>query len=133
MRRRNSDGRRDKKSESYYSDHKFWRKVGRVAKKAGQSVIYAALLLYYTLQKEDVPKKVKVTIIGALGYFILPTDLIPDFALGLGFTDDLGALGIALVQVSMYIDDEIKAKAKNRLGEWFKGDIDTKEVDNKLL
>ena len=75
--------------------------------------MYAVLLLYYTLQKPEVPKKTKAVIIGALGYFILPVDLIPDMMLGVGFTDDLGALGIALFQVAMYIDDDIKLKAKN--------------------
>ena len=86
-----------------------------MAKKAGSSVVYAVLLLYYTLQKPEVPKKTKAVIIGALGYFILPVDLIPDMMLGVGFTDDLGALGIALFQVAMYIDDDIKQKAKNQI------------------
>lgn len=53
-------------------------------------------------------------IIGALGYFILPLDLIPDFAAGVGFTDDLGALGLALIQVAMYIDEDVKLKAKEK-------------------
>lgn len=38
--------------------------------------------------------------------------------MGVGFTDDLGALGLALLQVSMYIDDEVKAKAKAKLADW---------------
>lgn len=61
-------------------------------KKAGSSVLYAVLLLYFTLQKPKVLVKAKTTIIGALGYFILPLDLIPDIALGVGYTDDLGDL-----------------------------------------
>ncbi|KAB7668448.1 YkvA family protein [Bacillus sp. B1-b2] len=119
-------------SAKHYSEDKFWTKLKKFGKKAGSSVVYAVLLLYYTLQKPEVPKKAKATIIGALGYFILPIDLIPDFAVGIGFTDDLGALGIALIQVAIYIDDEIKMKAKNKLAEWFGNNVDTSLIDKKI-
>lgn len=121
-----------KKSEQYFTEEKFWDKLKKFAKKAGSSVVYAVLLLYYTLQKPEVPKKTKAVIIGALGYFILPVDLIPDMMLGVGFTDDLGALGIALFQVAMYIDDDIKQKAKIKLADWFGNDVDTSDVDKKI-
>lgn len=121
-----------KKSEKYFSDDKFWDKLKKIAKKAGSSVVYAVLLLYYTLQKPEVPKKTKAVIIGALGYFILPVDLMPDMLIGVGFTDDLGALGIALFQVAMYIDDDIKNKARTKLADWFGHTVDTSDVDEKI-
>ncbi|MFB5284382.1 MULTISPECIES: YkvA family protein [Peribacillus] len=120
------------RSEKHYSDDKFWDKLKKFGKKAGSSVVYAVLLLYYTLQKPEVPKKAKAVIIGALGYFILPVDLLPDMMLGIGFTDDLGALGVALFQVAMYIDDEIKDKAKTKLADWFGQDVDTADIDEKI-
>lgn len=120
------------KSGQFFSEEKFWGKLKRFAKKAGSSVVYAVLLLYYTLQKPEVPKKAKAVIIGALGYFILPVDMIPDAILGLGFTDDLGALGIALFQVAMYIDEDIKLKAKDKLRDWFGKNVDTSEIDAKI-
>lgn len=94
--------------------------------------MYAVLLLYYTLQKPEVPAKTKAIIIGALGYFILPLDLIPDLAAGVGYTDDLGALGLALLQVAMYIDDDIKTQAKEKLTEWFGPSVDTAAIDEKI-
>jgi len=121
-----------KGAEKHYSDSKFWDKLKKYAKKAGASVVYAVLLLYYTLQKPEVPAKTKAVIIGALGYFILPLDLIPDFAVGIGYTDDLGALGLALFQVAMYIDDDIKNKAKTKLKEWFGDRVDTSDIDQKI-
>ncbi|MBM7704366.1 YkvA family protein [Metabacillus iocasae] len=121
-----------KKAQKHFSDDRFWAKVKRVGKKAGSSVIYAVLLLYYTLQKPEVPKKTKGMIIGALGYFILPLDLIPDLMAGVGYTDDLGALGIALLQVAMYIDDDIKQKSKEKLADWFGEGVDTSEIDGKI-
>nr|WP_240335318.1 YkvA family protein [Paraliobacillus sediminis] len=119
-------------ASEHYSDEKFWGKLKKFAKKAGSSVVYAVLLLYYTLQKPEVPTKAKAVIIGALGYFILPLDLIPDFVTGVGYTDDLGALGFALFQVAMYIDDSIKLKAKDKLTEWFGDKVDTSAIDLKI-
>ncbi len=116
----------------HYSDEKFWGKLKKFAKKAGSSVVYAVLLLYFTLQKPEVPAKAKAIIIGALGYFILPFDLIPDLAVGVGYTDDLGALGIALLQVAIYIDDDVKTKAKNQLKTWFGDHVDTSDIDGKI-
>jgi uncharacterized membrane protein YkvA (DUF1232 family) len=118
--------------EKHYSEEKFWTKLKKFAVKAGHSVVYTALLLYYTLQKPELPMKARVTIIAALGYFILPFDLIPDLAVGVGYTDDLGALGVALIQVAMHIDDDVKKRAKAKLSDWFGTDVDTSEVDKKL-
>lgn len=118
--------------EKHYSEEKFWTKLKKFAVKAGHSVVYTALLLYYTLQKPELPMKARVTILAALGYFILPLDLIPDIAVGVGFTDDLGALGVALIQVAMHIDDDVRKKAKTKLSEWFGADVDTSEIDQKI-
>ena len=116
----------------HYSEEGLWNKIKKYSKKAGSSVIYAVLLLYYVLQKEEVPKKEKALILGALGYFILPFDLIPDVVPGVGYVDDLGALIAALVRVSMYIDADIKKQAKDKLQDWF-GDVDTSDIDERLI
>ncbi|WP_390620595.1 YkvA family protein [Oceanobacillus picturae] len=118
--------------EEHFSEERFWKKVQKFSKKAGTSVVYAVLLLYYTLQKPDVPMKVKATIVGALGYFILPLDVIPDFAIGAGYADDLSVVLFALIQVAIYVDDEVKLKAKNKLKDLFGENVDTSEIDNKL-
>ena len=118
-----------------YSEDSFWEKLRKFASKAGIKVTYTALLLYYVLQKPTTPLWVKTTIIAALGYFISPLDAIPDLMLGVGYTDDLGALAMALTTATMYIDEEVKEKAKNKLKVWFEdynedelGDIDKKIV-----
>ncbi|MCG7344027.1 DUF1232 domain-containing protein [Sporosarcina sp. ACRSL] len=103
----------------HYSEKKFWNKVLKYAKKAGVKVTYAALLLFYTLQKPTTPIKAKSIIIGALGYFILPLDLIPDVAPVVGYVDDLGVIIGALVVVAAHIDNESKQKAKGKIVEWF--------------
>lgn len=74
----------------------------------------------------------KATIADALGYIILPIDLIPDVALGVGFGNDLSVITASLIQVAMYIDEDIKKLAKYKLKDWFGEDVGTSEIDDKL-
>jgi len=108
---------------SNYSDKSFWQKVTEFALKAGREVIENALVLYYCLQDPDTPAWAKTVIIGALAYFILPTDAVPDFLPG-GFVDDLGALAVALMIVAVHIKPEHREPAREKLKEWFGGDDD---------
>lgn len=96
----------------HYDEDGFWKKARRVAALVGRKVLYPALQLYYVLQSKDVPVKAKTLIIGALGYLILPADLVPDFIPALGFTDDLTALMLALRSVNKHLTPEINARAK---------------------
>lgn len=117
-----------------YDQDKLVEKIKKNAIKGGKKLIYAVLLLYYTLQKENVPVKAKAVIIGALGYFITPFDFIPDLLPIMGYTDDFGALMMAVATVSMYIDHEVKEKARQQLITWF-GEVDDQdlgEVNDKL-
>ena len=105
--------------EKYYSEEGLMDKLKKFAKKAGIKTVYAALLLYYVLLSKDVPLKEKGLIIGALGYLILPVDLIPDAIPVLGFTDDLAALAYAIHAVRSYVSPEIEVQAKAKLKDWF--------------
>ena len=102
-----------------YSASALWDKIKNVALKAGGKVIYAALLLYYVAISPNVSKADKAKIYGALGYFILPVDLIPDFTPLIGYTDDMSALLWALRTVWSNITPAIETKAKDKLKEWF--------------
>lgn len=102
-----------------YSEDNFWEKVKKFALVAGKEVIEKALTLYYVTQEENVPAWAKTTIYGALAYFISPIDAIPDITPLIGYSDDLGALAIAIATVSAYINDNAKEKAKTKLNDWF--------------
>ena len=115
----------------YYSDQDLWRKIRKIAGKAGAQLVYASLLLYYTLQKSTTPKWAKAAIIGALGYLILPMDAIPDLVPMLGLGDDLGVLVAALATVAVYVDDDVKNKARVKVHDWF-GDFD-KRIEDKII
>lgn len=112
----------------YFNDSKLFKKLKKVATKAGRKVVYYALVLYYVSRDPAVPTKLKLKVLGALGYFILPFDFIPDAILGLGFTDDLAALAWALFTMKKYITPEIERKARERLREWF-GPEEGEEMD----
>ena len=105
-----------------FSKRDFAEKIARIAKRSGAKLVYAALILYYTLQSDKVSKKDKAIIIGALGYMISPLDAIPDAIPIAGLTDDLAVLLYVLKKVWSDIDPEIQAKAKKRLSKWFDED-----------
>ena len=112
----------------YFNDTKLWKKLKKVAKKAGRKAVYYVLVLYYVSRDPAVPTGLKLKVLGALGYFILPLDFIPDVILGLGFTDDLAALAWALFTMRKHITPEVEKKARERLREWF-GPEEGEETD----
>ena len=108
-----------------FSQSEFVEKISRIAKRAGAKLVYAALILYYTLQSEHVSKTDKAIIIGALGYMISPLDVIPDAIPIAGLTDDLAVLLYVLKKVWTDIDPAIVEQAKGKLSKWF----DDEEID----
>lgn len=97
----------------------FWRKLARSARVAGREVVEKALWLYYAAQQPDVPRWAKLTIWGALAYFVLPVDAVPDVLPAVGFVDDLGVLAAALATVAAYVDEDVKEQSRQRLCVWF--------------
>ncbi len=112
---------------NFFSDSYFWKKLQKKVKKIGMKVTYAALLCYYVLKSPDVSRKDKAKIYGALGYFILPLDLIPDYVPMMGYTDDLSALLYCLHSIWKNITPEIERQAREQLYRWF-GTIDENEI-----
>ncbi len=102
-----------------YSETGLWDKLAKFAKSAGREVVEKALILFYAASDPDTPKKAKTIIFSALGYFILPLDAIPDITPILGFSDDLGALALALATVAAHIKPEHREAAKKKAIQWF--------------
>ena len=102
-----------------FDDGSFWNNVKHFALKAGKEVIEKALWLYYAAQQPGTPAWARTVIYGALAYFVLPVDAVPDAIPVAGFTDDLGALAAALGTVSMYVTDQVKQMASEKMKEWF--------------
>ena len=112
-----------------FTNGDFIEKISRIAKRAGAKLVYASLILYYTLQSDKVSVKDKAIIIGALGYLISPLDVRPDAIPIAGLGDDLAVLIYVLNKVWGDVSEDVKEKAKSKLSKWFDED-EIKEIDN---
>ena len=117
------------KYKNEYDEQTLMSKISRFAKKAGLNTIYYVLLLYNLLLSDMSSIADKAVIIGALGYFICPLDIVPDLMIGTGFLDDAAVLTLALSKLVTSITPAIKAAAKAQLREWF--DFEDSELDSK--
>ncbi len=89
----------------------FWDKVRRVA--GHVPFVEEAVAAYYCAKDRSTPMPAKAVIMGALAYFIIPADVIPDFLTGLGFTDDATVFYIAYQTIGKYVSDTHRAKARD--------------------
>jgi uncharacterized membrane protein YkvA (DUF1232 family) len=90
-----------------------WRKLRGAAK----HVPFAedALAIYYCSLDRETPVRVRAAIIGALVYFVVPADTLPDFMPLLGFTDDAAILAATLQLVAAYVRPEHREAARRAL------------------
>ena len=102
-----------------FSQSEFVEKISRIAKRAGSKLVYAALILFYTLQSDRISKTDKAIIIAALGYMISPLDVIPDAIPIAGLTHDFAVLIYVLKKVWTDVDPAIIEQAKEKLSKWF--------------
>ena len=96
----------------------FWAKVKRV----GVRLPFAEDLLaaYYCAFDYNTPLPGKTSRVGALAYFVLPADIIPDVLPVLGFTDDAAVLATTINLVASHIRQEHRAAARDQLAEFSK-------------
>lgn len=112
-----------------YQPRALWQKITRHARQAGREVVNYVLQLHYAAQRPGTPLWAKRTAYGAIAYFILPLDAIPDFIVGAGYTDDFGALALAVTTLAAYIDDGVRAQAREQLDHWF-GETEPRDPGN---
>lgn len=91
----------------------FWVTV----RKAAGSIPFMdeVVAAYYCALDRETPLRVRASLLGALGYFVLPLDGIPDFILGLGFTDDAAVIMGVLALMRAHITDEHRSAARKAL------------------
>ena len=102
-----------------YSKESFFDKVTGTIKKAGLTLIYKSLQLYYVTENPNCPMRIKAAIFAALGYFISPLDIIPDITPIVGYSDDAAAIALMLTLAQAFIDDKVRQKAKDKLVSLF--------------
>lgn len=98
-----------------FHDPGFWKKIKRVAVRLTRDGLEHALMLYYAAQQPETPKWAKATVYGALAYFVLPIDSIPDITPAIGYSDDLLVLTAAVSTIAAHINDEVRLLAHGKL------------------
>ena len=93
----------------------FWRKMKNSVKKAGEEIAVMGIKSWLAMADSNTSVRHKAILGGALAYFVLPTDMVPDVLAGVGFTDDMAALTLAANSVGNAITDEHEAQAREKL------------------
>jgi uncharacterized membrane protein YkvA (DUF1232 family) len=91
----------------------FWRKARRVA--ARLPFAEDLLAAWYCAFDRDTPMQVKAALIGALAYFVLPFDAMPDVMPMLGFADDAAVLATAVRLVASHLRPVHREAAKRAI------------------
>ncbi|MGH6915306.1 MAG: YkvA family protein [Geminicoccales bacterium] len=94
-------------------EKRFWAKLRRVVARIpfAEDVVAA----YYCALDRDTPGYVRAVLFGALAYFVLPTDMVPDFLAGLGFTDDASVIAAAIAAVGSHLEPRHREQARRSL------------------
>lgn len=93
----------------------FWK----AARRAGRMVPFMdeVVAAYYCALDQNTPTRVRMTLMAALAYFVLPFDIIPDMLVGIGFTDDVAVLMAALTAVRTHMTPAHRLAARQALDE----------------
>lgn len=93
----------------------FMTRLKRVAKR----IPFAEDLLaaWFCARDPATPRRVRMTLLAALGYFVLPVDALPDIMPLFGFTDDAAVIAAAIAAVAGSITIEHRERAKQALAE----------------
>ena len=114
---KNYDFQIDYRYQSSYDEDSLFSTLSKYASKLGKKAVEHALTLYYTLGSKDLSAKKVAIITAALGYLIMPFDLLPDFIPG-GFVDDISIMLAAINSIT--VSPIVKQKVKQKLKEYFK-------------
>ncbi|OHX68365.1 YkvA family protein [Flammeovirga pacifica] len=117
-----------------FKENDFLQSLVKIVKKAGEKVVYAGLILFFMYIDNETPSKAKAAIAGALGYLIIPFDLIPDFVPVVGFADDFSVVVAAISYAAVCLKEEHKNLAVAKMKEWFE-DFTEEDVEtlNNLI
>jgi uncharacterized membrane protein YkvA (DUF1232 family) len=92
---------------------RFWDKLKRVAGKIPFAEDLVAA--FFCATDPATPSRVKLILLGAIAYFVIPTDAIADILPLIGFADDAAVLAAAITQVAGSITEEHRTKAREAL------------------
>lgn len=95
------------------SPGRFWKKVRKAAGKV--PFLDEVVAVWFCARDPATPVRVKAILLGAVAYFVLPFDLVPDLLAGFGYTDDLAVLLAAIRAVYPHVGAHHRAQAREAL------------------
>jgi uncharacterized membrane protein YkvA (DUF1232 family) len=96
-----------------YVEQGFWAKIRRLAGRV--PFVTDLVAAWYCAMDRATPYRVRAVLLGALAYFVVPVDIIPDVVVGLGFVDDATVLATAVASVAEHIKPHHVARARRAL------------------
>lgn len=91
----------------------FWPTVKRAARHV--PFMPDVVAGYYCALDKRTPLRAKAVILGALAYFVMPADAVPDILVGIGFTDDVAVLTAALAAIRAHLTPAHREAARAAL------------------
>ncbi len=88
----------------------FWRKARATLGKV--PFTEDAVAAFHCATDSATPLRIRATLFAALAYFVLPFDAVPDFLLGLGFTDDAAVILAAFTAARLHVSEAHRARAR---------------------
>lgn len=95
------------------SPARFWQKVWQTVGKV--PFVDEVVAVWFCARDPATPKHVKAALLGAVAYFVLPFDVVPDLLVGLGYADDFAVLAAVIRTVLPHIKDHHRAQAREAL------------------
>ena len=76
-------------------------------KKAARQIPFSRDLVaaFYCATDRETPLRARGILLAALGYFVLPIDVVPDMLAVVGFTDDIAVLSTAIALINRHIKE----------------------------
>ena len=94
---------------------RFWRKLARALTRIPFAEDLVAA--YVCALDRETPTYVRAVLFGAVAYFVLPADAVPDILAGLGFTDDASVIAAAVAAVGSHLAPRHREQARRRLDQ----------------
>lgn len=95
------------------NERQFWRKLGRVL--AHVPFAEDLVAVWYCAKDPATPAHVRALLWGAVGYFVMPADLVPDYLVALGFTDDAAVIAMVMSLLGRYVAPRHRDAAADRI------------------
>ena len=93
----------------------FWKTLRKAARQI--PFVEDLVAAYFCAFDPAIPPRVRLTLLGALGYFVLPLDVIPDFIVGIGFGDDAAVLLTVINTLRAHITQDHQDAARHALSD----------------